>query len=94
MALIDNVWERLSHLNHPRLKRRTMWRLPPLRAITLLRWGTLAATIALVVCGFAYEMRTSLVEAMYFTGLRPRHWPSRRRPDRKQLDRFSEKRPL
>lgn len=69
MALIDTVWERLSHLNHPRQRRRMTWRLPVLSAITLLRWGSLAAMVALVVWGVVYEMRTSLVEAMYFTGL-------------------------
>ena len=69
MALIDTVWERLSHHHYPRRERGAVWQLPALRAITLLRWGSLAAMIALVACGVVYEMRTSLVEAMYFTGL-------------------------
>ena len=69
MALIDTVWERLSHHHHPRRKRSAIWQLPILRAITLLRWGALAAMLALVACGVVYEMRTSLVEAMYFTSL-------------------------
>lgn len=96
MALIDTVWERLSHLNHPRGKRRAMWQLPVLgattllrwgtrrparskrramprrpilSAITLLRWGSLAAIVTLVAWGVMYEMRTSYVEAMYFTRL-------------------------
>lgn len=72
MALIDNVWERLTHLGPPRLKPvkpRATWRLPFLQAITLLRFGTLAAMLALLTCGVLHEMRTSAVEAMYFTRL-------------------------
>src|SRR5579864_5023153 len=67
MALVDSVWERLNHLNHSGGKRRVARELPVLRAITTLRALTLAAIIALVASGAVYEMRTSLLEATYFT---------------------------
>ena len=69
MALVDVVWERLARLNPPHGKRRSAWHLPVLRAIAVLRWGTLAMGVALVACGALYEMRTSRFEAAFFTRL-------------------------
>ena len=75
MALVDSVRERLArldlpHLPHPpQLGRARRRQLPVLRAITLLRWGTLAAGVAVVAAGALYEMRTSRLESWYFTRL-------------------------
>jgi membrane peptidoglycan carboxypeptidase len=69
MALVDVVWERLARLNPPRRKRHYAWHLPVLRAIAVLRWGTLIMGIALVACGALYEMRTSRFEAAFLTRL-------------------------
>jgi membrane peptidoglycan carboxypeptidase len=72
MALVDTVWARLArfhppHLPHPR--ETATWHLPVLRAITVLRWGTLIGGIWLIGWGAMYEMRTSRLEADYFTRL-------------------------
>ena len=69
MALVDQVWERLSRLDRPRRRHARHWHSPLPRAITLLRLGTLATLAAGVVSAALYEMRTSDLEARYFTNL-------------------------
>ncbi|HWD59452.1 MAG TPA: transglycosylase domain-containing protein [Stellaceae bacterium] len=68
MALVDSVWERLARREKPQ-RRVRRWHFPLLRAITLLRWGTLIAVLALIAWAASWEMRTSRLEASYFTRL-------------------------
>src|SRR5262245_43381624 len=75
VALVDTVWAHLARFHPPHLprsrgrRREVHWHLPVLRAITVLRWGTLAGVIYLIGWGALYEMRTSRLEADYFTRL-------------------------
>jgi hypothetical protein len=75
MALVDAVRAHLARFHPPHLPRsrgrrqEVRWHLPVLRAITVLRWGTLAGVIYLIGWGTLYEMRTSRLEADYFTRL-------------------------
>ncbi|HWB51476.1 MAG TPA: transglycosylase domain-containing protein [Stellaceae bacterium] len=75
MALVDTVWARLSRFHPPHLpaqrraRRDPHWHLPLLRAITVLRWGTVIGVLWLIGWGTLYEMRTSRLEADYFTRL-------------------------
>ncbi|HEU0217074.1 MAG TPA: transglycosylase domain-containing protein [Stellaceae bacterium] len=75
MALVETVRAHLARFHPPHLpvsrgrRREVRWHLPVLRAITVLRWGTLAGVIYLICWGALYEMRTSRLEADYFTRL-------------------------
>ncbi|HTZ37397.1 MAG TPA: transglycosylase domain-containing protein [Stellaceae bacterium] len=70
MAIADVFLERLARLHPPhRTQPRRRWHLPLLRGITLLRWMTLAGVLAIVGWAASYEMRSSSLEASYFTRL-------------------------
>jgi membrane peptidoglycan carboxypeptidase len=69
MAIVDHVWERITHLSLPSRKPRRGWHFPLLHAITALRWATLVGIVWLIVYGALYEMRTSYLESYYFSRL-------------------------
>ncbi len=65
--MVDAVWGRLR-IGRVRRHRRN-WLAPFLRGVSVLRWATVAAVLALVVYGVVAEFRTSFLQSVLFSRL-------------------------